>query len=165
VQLERRLIARLESANIRFTKVSAKTPAALRYSISFTKDIEELLEKARTLGLEGLVGKRSNSGYEAGKRSGAWIKIKLQLEQEFVIGGYTDLEGGRKHFGALVSFEYLNFSGACCARAISHAFEKHSVLKESAVIAEVLKMGNRKDARTASRGVRSGKFGIPPESG
>ena len=93
----------------------AETPAALRYSISFTKDIEELLEKARTLRLEGLIGKRSNSRYEAGKRSGAWIKIKLQLEQEFVIGGYTDLEGGRKHFGALLVGFYeakrLKFAG------------------------------------------------------
>ena len=77
-----------------------ETPAALRYSISFTKDIEELLEKVRTLGLEGLIGKRSGSRYEAGKRSGAWIKIKLHLEQEFVIGGYTDPERGWKHFGA-----------------------------------------------------------------
>jgi bifunctional non-homologous end joining protein LigD len=79
-----------------------ETPAALRYSISFTKDIEELLEKARTLGLEGLIGKRSGSRYEAGKRSGEWVKIKLHLEQEFLIGGYTDPEGSRKHFGALL---------------------------------------------------------------
>jgi bifunctional non-homologous end joining protein LigD len=93
----------------------AETPAALRYSISFTKDIEELLEKARTLGLEGLIGKRSNSRYEAGKRSGAWIKIKLHLEQEFVIGGYTEPEGARKYFGALLVGFYegkrLKFAG------------------------------------------------------
>jgi ATP-dependent DNA ligase len=44
----------------------------------------------------------SGSQYEAGKRSGTWVKIKLHLEQEFVIGGYTDPEGGRKHFGALL---------------------------------------------------------------
>jgi bifunctional non-homologous end joining protein LigD len=62
-----------------------KNPAgAIRYSISFTRDIEELLERARSLGLEGLIAKRSGSRYEAGKRTGAWIKIKLHLEQEFV---------------------------------------------------------------------------------
>jgi bifunctional non-homologous end joining protein LigD len=49
-----------------------------------------------------LIGKRSGSRYEVGKRSGAWIKIKLHLEQEFVIGGYTDADGARKHFGALL---------------------------------------------------------------
>src|SRR5271154_4586123 len=87
----------------------------IRYSVSFTKDIEELLGRARELGLEGLIGKRSGSRYEAGKRSGAWVKIKLHQEQEFVIGGYTDPEGGRKHFGALLVGFYegkkLKFAG------------------------------------------------------
>ena len=79
-----------------------KPPGGIRYSVSFTKDIEELLSKARELGLEGLIGKRSGSLYEAGKRTGTWVKIKLHLEQEFVIGGYTEPEGARKHFGALL---------------------------------------------------------------
>jgi bifunctional non-homologous end joining protein LigD len=59
------------------------------------------LDRALVLGLEGLIGKRSGSKYEVGRRIGAWIKIKLHLEQEFVIGGYTEPEGARKHFGAL----------------------------------------------------------------
>ena len=58
--------------------------------------LEELLGRARKLGLEGLIGKRSGSRYEAGKRSGAWVKIKLHQEQEFVIGGYTEPVGARK---------------------------------------------------------------------
>jgi bifunctional non-homologous end joining protein LigD len=70
--------------------------------VSFTKDIPQLLERARKLGLEGLIGKRSGSRYEAGKRSGTWIKLKLYQEQEFVIGGYTEPEGSRKYFGALL---------------------------------------------------------------
>jgi bifunctional non-homologous end joining protein LigD len=69
------------------------------YSINFTKDIDELLGKANDLGLEGLIGKRGGSRYEAGKRTGAWVKIKLYQKQEFVIGGYTEPEGSRKHFG------------------------------------------------------------------
>jgi bifunctional non-homologous end joining protein LigD len=52
--------------------------------------------------LEGLIGKRRGSEYEPGKRSGAWIKLKLHQEQESVIGGYTEPEGGRKYFGALL---------------------------------------------------------------
>ena len=88
---------------------------AIRYSISFTKDIDDLLGKAKDLGLEGLIGKRSGSLYEVGKRSGAWVKIKLHLEQEFVIGGYTDPDGSRKHFGALLVGFYegkkLKFAG------------------------------------------------------
>jgi hypothetical protein len=60
------------------------------------------LDRARKLGLEGLIGKRCGSRCEAGKRGGAWIKIKLHLEEEFVIGGYTEPEGSRKYFGALL---------------------------------------------------------------
>jgi bifunctional non-homologous end joining protein LigD len=64
---------------------------------------------------EGLIGKRSGSRYEAGKRTGAWVKIKLHQEQEFVIGGYTEPEGARKYFGALLVGVYegkrLKFAG------------------------------------------------------
>jgi bifunctional non-homologous end joining protein LigD len=45
------------------------------------------------LGLEGLIGKRSGSRYEAAKRSGTSVKIKRHQEQEFAIGGYTDPKG------------------------------------------------------------------------
>ena len=65
--------------------------------------------------LEGLIGKRSGSRYEAGKRTGAWVKIKLQQEQEFIIGGYTEPEAARKYFGALLVGFYegkrLKFAG------------------------------------------------------
>src|SRR5262249_9874975 len=53
-------------------------------------------------GLEGLVAKRLNSVYESGRRSGAWVKFKITKSQEFVIGGYTLPEGGRKYFGSLL---------------------------------------------------------------
>jgi DNA ligase D-like protein (predicted ligase) len=48
----------------------------------------EVLAAVREQGLEGIVGKRRDSIYEPGKRSGAWIKHRLNLGQEFVIGGY-----------------------------------------------------------------------------
>jgi bifunctional non-homologous end joining protein LigD len=92
----------IEERKSKLEELLKEPPGVLRYSASFTKDIPELLDRARTLGLEGLIGKRGGSRYEAGKRSGAWIKIKLHLEQEFVIGGYTEPEGSRKYFGALL---------------------------------------------------------------
>ena len=52
--------------------------------------------------LEGLIGKRVASSYESGRRSGTSIKLKQLAAQEFVVGGYTNPEGGRKHFGALL---------------------------------------------------------------
>jgi hypothetical protein len=61
-----------------------------------------LLRVAQEFGLEGLVAKRLNSVYESGRRSGAWVKVKLTREQEVVIGGYTMPEGSRKYFGSLL---------------------------------------------------------------
>jgi ATP-dependent DNA ligase len=49
----------------------------------------EMLSAVRDQGLEGIVGKRKDSVYEPGKRSGAWIKYRVNLGQEFVIGGFT----------------------------------------------------------------------------
>ncbi len=77
-------------------------PDILRYSDSLGSDAKKLLVQARKLGLEGLIGKRTDSRYEIGQRTGAWVKLKLQKEQEFVIGGYTDPEGTRPYFGALL---------------------------------------------------------------
>jgi len=65
-----------------------------------TKD--ELLRVTQELGLEGLVAKRRSSVYESGRGSGAWVKYKFTKSQEFVIGGYTLPEGGRKYFGSLL---------------------------------------------------------------
>jgi bifunctional non-homologous end joining protein LigD len=74
----------------------------IRYSGEIGSDAEALLGEVRRRGLEGLVGKLTNSVYEPGRRSGAWIKLKCVTEQEFVIGGYTPPGGARKHFGALL---------------------------------------------------------------
>jgi bifunctional non-homologous end joining protein LigD len=49
---------------------------------------EALLSAVREQGLEGIVGKQKDSHYQPGKRSGAWIKYRVNRGQEFVIGGY-----------------------------------------------------------------------------
>jgi len=49
--------------------------------------------------LEGVVGKRSDSVYQPGKRSGLWVKYRVNLGQEFVIGGYTP---GTHGFDAII---------------------------------------------------------------
>jgi bifunctional non-homologous end joining protein LigD len=48
----------------------------------------EIARTVRQFGLEGVVAKRIDSRYEAGRRSGAWVKVKFQQRQEFVIGGF-----------------------------------------------------------------------------
>ena len=90
-------------------------PALIRFSTSLGSEAELLLQQAREIGLEGLIGKRPDSLYEPGQRSGNWIKLKLHHEQEFVIGGYTPPGGSRSHFGALLVGVYedgkLTFAG------------------------------------------------------
>jgi DNA ligase D-like protein (predicted ligase) len=48
----------------------------------------ELLRAVREQGLEGIVGKKKDSLYEPGRRTGAWIKHRVNRGQEFVVGGY-----------------------------------------------------------------------------
>ena len=49
----------------------------------------EMLAFVRSHGLEGVIAKRSDSPYEPGRRSGLWVKHRVNLSQEFVIGGYV----------------------------------------------------------------------------
>jgi bifunctional non-homologous end joining protein LigD len=49
----------------------------------------EIERAVRGAGLEGVVAKRIDSVYEAGRRSPLWVKVKFDRRQEFVIGGYT----------------------------------------------------------------------------
>jgi bifunctional non-homologous end joining protein LigD len=72
-----------------------------RVSAAFPGAGEEMLEAARENGLEGLLAKHASSRYEP-KRSSDWLKIKVVTQQEFVIGGFTEPQGERSHFGALV---------------------------------------------------------------
>jgi bifunctional non-homologous end joining protein LigD len=64
-------------------------------------------EAACDRGLEGVIAKRADSVY-AGERARHWLKIKCQLRQEFVIGGYTRPQGTRAYFGALHLGVYEN---------------------------------------------------------
>jgi DNA ligase D-like protein (predicted ligase) len=63
------------SDHIGLSQVSEKTAA-------------QMLRFVRTHGLEGIVAKRANSIYQPGKRTGYWTKTRINMAQEFVIGGY-----------------------------------------------------------------------------
>jgi bifunctional non-homologous end joining protein LigD len=72
----------------------------LRYSEHFERGVS-LFEAAKQQRLEGILAKRRDSVYEE-RRSREWLKIKITHTVDCVIGGYTDPEGTRQHFGALV---------------------------------------------------------------
>ena len=52
-------------------------------------------------GWEGVIAKRADSPYEQ-KRSKHWLKMKCELTHDFVVGGFTDPQGGRVGLGALL---------------------------------------------------------------
>jgi bifunctional non-homologous end joining protein LigD len=91
--LEARIPARRNAIVRRGESVRCGTAAA-----------RKLFARARTEGWEGVLLKRVDAPYVAGKRTPDWRKVKLEREQEFVIGGYTEPTQGaaRDHFGALL---------------------------------------------------------------
>jgi bifunctional non-homologous end joining protein LigD len=95
--VERR--ARLE----RIIKKGAPAKAsAIRISEQAIGDGRPLHARAQAEGWEGLIVKEARSPYQSGRRSPTWRKFKLQHEQEFVIGGWTEPRNTRQHFGALL---------------------------------------------------------------
>lgn len=61
-----------------------------------------LRERARREGWEGVIAKRLKSRYRSGERVQDWVKVKELARQEFVICGWTEPQGGRRGFGALL---------------------------------------------------------------
>jgi bifunctional non-homologous end joining protein LigD len=73
----------------------------LKYSDHFIGEGEKLFAAAKEKSLEGIVAKRRTGCYVQ-KRSREWLKMKITMRQECVIGGYTDPRGSREHFGSLI---------------------------------------------------------------
>ena len=82
----------------------------LHYTQHRIHDGEKYYAYACAHGWEGLVVKRGDAPYRAG-RSKDWLKFKCQNNQEFVIGGYTEPKGSRTGFGALL-IGYYDADGA-----------------------------------------------------
>ena len=73
----------------------------LRYSDHVEGQGEAFFEQACRSGLEGIIAKRADSPYRAG-RGRDWLKVKCVQTRELAVVGYTDPEGARQGFGALV---------------------------------------------------------------
>jgi bifunctional non-homologous end joining protein LigD len=77
-----------------------------------------MLARARRDGWEGVIAKRTDSPYQPGVRSKAWLKLKVEHRQEFVVGGWTEPRNTREHIGALLlgyfdggRFKYVGHTG------------------------------------------------------
>lgn len=87
----------------------------IRFSDHILKDGKRFFKAAAKEHLEGIIGKKITSSYQP-KRSHDWVKIKTSLRQEVVICGFTEPQGSRKKFGALIVGLYdqdkkLQFAG------------------------------------------------------
>lgn len=113
-----------------FLEEILQTDSVIRYSDHQIGKGLELYGLAASRHLEGIVGKQITSPYPKG-RTTAWLKFKLGLELDAVIGGWTDPRGSREHFGALLlglsdqqGLKYIGgvgtgFSGALQARVVA----------------------------------------------
>jgi bifunctional non-homologous end joining protein LigD len=81
----------------------AELPAKgrIRLSEHIVGDGGRLISRACKLGLEGVISKRADSPYRAGRHRD-WLKIKCSRRQEVVIGGFTEARSGPRRLGALL---------------------------------------------------------------
>jgi DNA ligase D-like protein (predicted ligase) len=79
----------------------------IKYMPPFDVPLAVLVQSVKAQGFEGVVAKRRDSVYESGLRSGAWMKMRVNRSQDFVIAGYTR---GPTTFDALI-FGYYGSDG------------------------------------------------------
>jgi len=107
----------------RLKKLLANAPSEIRYAEHWQVDPDQLLSASCSLGLEGLISKRTDASYESG-RTRNWIKSKCTKAQEFVIAGYTPSKKTQNGFGSLIlgayekgQFKYVGRVGTGFTRA------------------------------------------------
>ncbi|WP_439923427.1 DNA ligase D [Nitrobacter sp. JJSN] len=86
------LLARKERLRKLLGRSAKSTRAPIRYVEHFDADGEQMLASARDAGLEGIISKRADAPYRAG-RGGSWLKIKSRPGHEVVIGGWKTTDG------------------------------------------------------------------------
>jgi bifunctional non-homologous end joining protein LigD len=73
----------------------------IRFSEAFDAIPSQMLHAACQMGLEGVLAKRADSPYRS-ERTEAWLKLKCQQRQEFIVIGFTDRSGSRTEVGGLM---------------------------------------------------------------
>jgi bifunctional non-homologous end joining protein LigD len=99
-------------------------------------DGEPFWEQACRDGWEGLIAKRADAPYEAG-RNRNWLKFKCLSGQEFVIGGYTDPQRSRVGFGALLLGYYDEDGGLVYAGKVGTGFDNETLRSLHARLAAI----------------------------
>lgn len=120
--------------------LEAMLPSAgpVRYSEHIRRDGEAMYASVEKMGLEGVVGKRAQSSYQAG-RSPDWVKVATTTEDDFVIVGWTNPKSaGNRNFAALVLASHVNGELTYVGRVGTG----YSADESDAIFAEIKALGN-----------------------
>jgi bifunctional non-homologous end joining protein LigD len=115
------------------------TEDSVRYSDHYEKRGKALFDMAGQKGLEGILAKKRDSIYQE-RRSSEWLKIKIRHRVECVIGGYTQPEGSRAHFGSIVLGLYDKQGRLIHVGQAGSGFNQNS-------LAEIWKMLQKREAK------------------
>ncbi len=91
---------------------------------------EAFLKQVSAMGLEGIIAKRADGPYRAG-RSAEWLKIKAEATGDFVVVGFTAPAGSRAHLGALQLADYINGSLVYAGR-VGTGFDQEPIVRRDA---------------------------------
>jgi bifunctional non-homologous end joining protein LigD len=133
----------------------------LRYSEHVRGDGAEFHSLACRHGLEGIVSKRADSAYHPG-RGLDWLKVKCRLVQEFVVGGYTEPEGSRSHFGALLVGTYGGDGCLVYAGKVGTGFDERTLADVASRLGK-LEAGESPFCAAIPRSVQRGARWVKPQ--
>lgn len=126
----------------------------VRLSATFTGNGIEFFAAAKKMGLEGIMAKRANSVYSPDSRNKEWLKIKANLRQEVVIGGFTKNDGSSKQFSSLLlgvfekgKFQYVGKVGT----GFSDKLQKDMMQEFTPLITDKIPFASEPDINKPSR--------------
>jgi bifunctional non-homologous end joining protein LigD len=98
---------------------------------------EAFLAQVAKLGLEGIIAKKADAPYRAG-RTDKWIKIKTEPTSDFVIIGFTAPKGSRSHLGALQLANYVGDTLVYAGR-VGTGFDEETPTRLDAMLAPIVR--------------------------
>src|SRR5499427_3759087 len=107
--------------------ISPSAQGMLRYSDHQIGRGPEFLRRACGFSLEGIISKRRSDPYRPG-RGRSWLKVKCRNREEFVVVGFTDPEGSREGFGALLLGYYNPQGNLCYAGRVGTGFNSEKLI-------------------------------------
>ena len=126
----------------------------IRLSQTFSGNGLDFFAAAKKMGLEGIMAKRANSVYSPDSRNKEWLKIKANLRQEVVIGGFTKNDGSSKQFSSLLlgvfengKFQYVGKVGT----GFSDKLQKEMMQEFLPLITDKIPFASEPDINKPSR--------------